>query len=185
MGAGHVVCMNEPELTARFEAVFRAHHPVVSGYALRRTDPATAEEVVADTFLVCWRRLEEVPKDAVPWLFGVARRCLANRRREAERAVALGKRVGGAQGAQVSRDPADIVGDRDVIRIAFAQLSETDREVLRLVAWEGLNDAAAARAAGCLHATFAVRLYRARRRLAARLARLETDPQIAPAIKEA
>jgi RNA polymerase sigma-70 factor (ECF subfamily) len=177
--------MNEPEPAARFEAIFRAHHRAVSGYALRRTNPATADDVVADTFLVCWRRLEDAPEDTLPWLYAVARRCLANRRRGAERAAALDRRVGAAEGSQASRDPLDIVGERDAIRVAFAQLSETDREVLRLIAWEGLNDSAAARAAGCVRATFAVRLYRARRRLAAHLALLERDPQTDPAIQEA
>jgi RNA polymerase sigma-70 factor, ECF subfamily len=65
----------------RFEELFRSNYRAVLAYALRRADPETADEVVADTFLVCWRRLDEVPARALPWLLGVARRCLANRRR--------------------------------------------------------------------------------------------------------
>jgi RNA polymerase sigma-70 factor, ECF subfamily len=155
----------------RFEAIFRAHHRAVLGYALRRADPDTAQEVVADTFLVCWRRLEDVPPDARPWLFGVARRCLANRRRGAERQRALEARVAEPGTA------GDAFGERLDIHAAFRRLSERDREALALVAWEGLDHAAAARALGCSRAAFAVRFHRARRRLAAQLAEPPTAPE--------
>lgn len=165
--------VNEDSDARRFEALFREHHRAVRGYALRRADPATADDVVADTFLVCWRRLERVPDDARPWLFGVARKCLANRHRQAARGGALAERLIPPDGA---RDPEDVAGDRDVIRIAFGQLSERDREALALVAWEDLDLRSAARAAGCSRAAFAVRLHRARRRLAALLTELEAEP---------
>jgi RNA polymerase sigma-70 factor, ECF subfamily len=57
----------------------------VRAYALRRASPDAAQDVVADTFLVVWRRLEDVPADALPWLYGIARRVLANQRRSADR----------------------------------------------------------------------------------------------------
>lgn len=139
------------------------------GYALRRTDRAAADDVVAETFLVCWRRLEDVPNDARPWLFGVARRCLANSQRGAARSGALAHRVGETLPGQVGPDPGEVAGDRDALRAAFAELSEIDRETLALVAWEGLDLRAAASAAGCSRAAFAVRLHRARQRYAAAL----------------
>jgi RNA polymerase sigma-70 factor (ECF subfamily) len=157
---------------ATFERLFRAHVGAVRAYALRRTDPATAEDVVADTFLVCWRRLDRVPADPLPWLYAVARRSLANRRRSARRAGDMLER------ARVEpRPPAPQPGEqaerrermRDMLA-ALAQLSEPDREVLRLDVWEGLAPARAARAAGCSLTAYRVRLHRARRRLAARLA---------------
>lgn len=170
--------MNEPDSSARrFEALFRAHHRAVLGYALRRTSPPLADDVVAETFLVCWRRLEDVPDDARPWLFGVARRCLANSQRGAARRGALADRVGEATPEGGGRDPGDVAGEREAIREAFAALSENDREALRLVAWEDLDIRAAARAAGCSRAAFAVRLHRARRRLGARLAAQEAEPR--------
>lgn len=159
--------------TERFESLFRAHRRAVLGYVLRRTDPTTAEEVVADTFLVCWRRLEVVPGDALPWLLGVARRCLANRRRAATRSGALLDRVRAAPAPAGGRDPGELLDARDTVRLAFAELPESDREVLRLAAWEELEPAAAARALGCTRAAYRVRLHRARRRLAARLAAAE------------
>ena len=166
----------------RFEALFREHHRAVLGYALRRTNPTVADDVVAETFLVCWRRLDDVPADARPWLFGVARRCLANSQRGAARRGALADRVGAATAEDRGRDPGDVAGDREAIQAAFAALSENDREALALVAWEDLDTRAAARAAGCSRAAFAVRLHRARRRLAGRLAALEDEPRNGPSI---
>jgi RNA polymerase sigma-70 factor (ECF subfamily) len=151
------------------EAIFRAHHAAVLGYALRRTDPATAEEAVADTFLACWRRLDHVPADALPWLFAAARRCLANRRRTASRAQALERRMAARAAPGQARDPGDVVGAQEEIRLALQTLSEDDRELLRLVAWEGLDGDRAAQALGCSRTAFDVRLHRARKRLAARL----------------
>jgi DNA-directed RNA polymerase specialized sigma24 family protein len=64
----------------RFACVFDEHVRAVSAYALRRTTPAEADDVVAETFLIAWRRLNEIPPDPKPWLLGVARRALANQR---------------------------------------------------------------------------------------------------------
>jgi RNA polymerase sigma-70 factor (ECF subfamily) len=173
--------VNHPDPSARrFEAIFREHHRAVLGYALRRTNPATADDVVAETFLVCWRRLDEVPADALPWLYGVARRCLANAQRGVARRDALADRVGAAVPERGGRDLGEIAGERDALRAAFAELSENDREALRLVAWEGLDLRSAARAAGCSRTAFAVRLHRARRRLAARLEAEEAEPSNEP-----
>lgn len=67
------------------------------------------------------------------------------------------------------RDPAERFVERDAILGAFAALSESDREALRLVAWDGLRLAEAAGVAGVSRPAFAMRLHRARRRLAAQL----------------
>lgn len=152
----------------RFEKLFRSNYPRVLAYALRRADPALADEVVADTFLVCWRRLDDVPANALPWLLGVARRCLANSRRGAARREAL---IGRLE-ATAERSPIDQlegISDRPSLAAAFAELSEADRETLRLIAWERLSVPDAAQVVGCSAPAFAVRLHRARRRLAASL----------------
>lgn len=156
----------------RFEELFRMHYPAVRGYALRRTSTDAAQDVVAETFLTAWRRLDDVPADALPWLFGVARRVLANQRRSENRATALAERVAAAGPAATSA-PEEALGEAELVRAALASLSEKDREALMLVAWHGLSGERAARAAGCSNVTFGVRLHRARRRLADRLRALE------------
>jgi RNA polymerase sigma factor (sigma-70 family) len=150
----------------RFDAIYRAHHRAVLGYALRRTDPDTAAEVASDTFLVAWRRLEAVPADALPWLLGVARKTLSNQRRAARRGDALGRRLRATRPPTVADPPAIV--DGAVLR-AFGGLSEADREVLSLVAWEGLSPRQVATVLGTTAVAARVRLHRARRRLAAAL----------------
>ena len=166
----------EPTRTQRFEDMFRRNYVDVRGYALRRTSPDAAQDVVAETFLVAWRRFEDVPEDALPWLFGVARRVLANQRRSAGRSAALTDRLGATAADAGSHEEG--VGEADALRSALARLSEQDREALMLVAWHGLSGARAARAAGCSRSAFGVRLHRARRRLAAQL---RTDQNPIPA----
>ena len=138
------------------------------GYAIRRTaDRAAAEEAVSETFLIAWRRLDDMPEEALPWLLGVARRVLANQRRAAGRRTPDGPMV--PLEAVADLDPraavADRVADRDAFAAAFAALSPGDREVLALVSWDGLSPAEAAKVLDCSPATFYLRLHRARRRL--------------------
>jgi RNA polymerase sigma-70 factor (ECF subfamily) len=152
--------------TQRFEEMFTEHYAAVRGYALRRTSADAAQDAVAETFLVAWRRLDEVPPDALPWLFAVARRVLANQRRAAARSEALEERLGSTSATPSHEDGAD---EAEAVRAALGRLSENDREALMLVAWHGLSTARAARAAGCTRTAFGVRLHRARRRLAAQL----------------
>ncbi len=103
---------------ARLEALYVEHGAAVHAYARRRTDPATAEDLLAETFLVAWRRLDRVPADALPWLYATAGRLLANHRRGEARRAALVARVGrerafvagvagaGAAAAAAARAPA-------------------------------------------------------------------------------
>jgi RNA polymerase sigma-70 factor (ECF subfamily) len=155
----------------RFEALFDAHYSKVLAYALRRVEPHIAEDVAAETFLVAWRRLSAVPEDALPWLYGVARKTIANQRRGIRRRTALLARLSQDRSVPGGRaDVAAMVAERDAVIAALGRLSERDREALRLAAWEGLEFARAARAAGCSTGTFAVRLHRARRRLMKELA---------------
>jgi RNA polymerase sigma factor (sigma-70 family) len=161
----------------RFERLFREHYAAVRGYALRRTVRDAVPDVVSETFLVAWRRLDDVPDDALPWLYGVARRVLANQRRSAGRSAALERRLETAAPAAGAADPAESLGEAELVRGALARLPEPYREALMLVAWHGLSGARAARAAGCTRAAFGVRLHRARTRLRRELRALE--PQAA------
>lgn len=170
----------EPTRADRFEGLFREHYPLVRAYALRRAAPDAAPDVVAETFLVAWRRLEDVPDDALPWLYATARRVLANQRRSADRSAALEARIAAAGPRAAPIDAAERVADADLMRIALGRLSERSREALALVAWEGLSTERAARVAGCSKAAFAVRLHRARERLSSELAALQRPHLPAP-----
>lgn len=150
-----------------FEQLFAAHYGAVRAYVVRRSQSAAVEDVLADTFLVAWRRFDSVPDDALPWLLGTARRVMANQRRAQRRRDALTGRVRAIASPASDWEPtAELSGE---LASALGTLSDREREALLLVAWEGLSSARAARAAGCSAATFRVRLHRARRRVAAQL----------------
>jgi RNA polymerase sigma-70 factor (ECF subfamily) len=98
----------------RFRHVYAEHFDRVLGYALRRVGrPEDAADVVAETFLVAWRRLRDVPHEPATrlWLYGVARRVLANQRRGERRRTALGQRLA-ADLALAVPDPAPAVAER-------------------------------------------------------------------------
>lgn len=156
---------------ARFEELYRSYADRVHAYARRRSDSATADDVVAEVFLVVWRRLNQVPDEPFPWLLAVARRVLANRRRAEGRSRALRDRLAGS-GPRYQ--PPVAAGDERVLR-ALAGLGERDRELLLLIAWEGLGQAEVAEALGLRVGTVAVRLHRARRRFAEALAAQDDD----------
>ena len=159
---------------AWFEETFTAHFDRVLRYALLRTDRETAREVASQTFLIAWRRREGVTGPVLPWLLAVARNVLAEQRRAASRRHRLMDRVAhSSQRESAEPDPAEAVAERDAVVLAFLQLSESDREVLRLVAWDRLTNDEAAAVIGCSPTAFAVRLARARHRLESRLAAQE------------
>ena len=157
---------------ARFTGLVDRTHGALLAYAVRRVaDPADAADVVAETFLVAWRRLDDVPRGdaARPWLFGVARRVLANHYRGERRRLALADRL---REQVVEVAPAYAPADPVLLR-AMDALPPDDRELLRLVAWEELARDEIALVLGIPRATVRVRLHRARRRLMAQLAVME------------
>jgi RNA polymerase sigma-70 factor (ECF subfamily) len=167
--------MDDLDRRRRLEELFAQHSGAVRAYARRRLPAGAADDVVSDVYVVAWRRLEHCPDDALPWLLGCARRIIANQRRSARRQAALFERL--------SREPSSTPGVQasadSVLSEAMAALSGGDREVLMLVAWEGLDLQRAARTVGCSRAAFAMRLHRARRRLAAAMVRIDpalSDP---------
>lgn len=150
---------------ARLEALFRRHYRDVAAYVRRRAEPDLVEDVVAETFLVAWRRLEDVPVDARPWLLGVARKTLATQRRSRARRRALLTRLEATSG------PNERAGHPSELGVAEAlmHLSAKDREAITLVAWDGLSPHEAALVVGQSAVAFRVRLHRAKRRLRQRL----------------
>lgn len=156
---------------AAFERCFDEHYVKIFAFAMRRVPGReSAEDVVADTFAIAWRRRDRIPDAALPWLFAIATNVIANQARSSGRRHSLDLRL--AQEASVSGpggDPADSLAGRDELAAAFGELEEGDRELLRLVAWEGLSTGEAAAVVGCSPGAARVRLHRARRKLAKEL----------------
>jgi RNA polymerase sigma-70 factor (ECF subfamily) len=152
---------------ARFSRLYREHGRAVLAYALRRVaEPEDAADVVAETFLVAWRRFAEVPVDeeARLWLYGVARLVLANLERSERRRTRLGARLAETLGSEIATHRAAEGEAAEVLR-AMAGLEAGDRELLMLVSWEGLAPTEAARVLGISALATRSRLHRARRRL--------------------
>jgi RNA polymerase sigma-70 factor (ECF subfamily) len=150
----------------RFEAAFDAHHSHVLAFALRRVDGrATAEDVVSETFAVVWQKRDLISDEPLPWIYAIARRVIANQRRSDGRRGRLHDRISGEVAVAGAPDAAAIVENRTELATAFATLSDTDQEVLRLVAWDELSAAEGAQVLDCTPAAFRVRLHRARRAL--------------------
>jgi RNA polymerase sigma factor (sigma-70 family) len=156
---------------ARFDACFRAHYADVLAYALRRLgDRGGAEDVAAQTFAVAWRRMDSLPAEPLSWLLRVARHVIQNETRSARRRSRLVARISGEPRPSGAPDAAASVSQRSAIVAAFGRLGESQREVLRLAAWEGLDARRAAAVLGCSRGAYTLRLYRARRQLAKELA---------------
>lgn len=164
----------ETELTTaaqcRFEAMYERHAKSVLAYFLRRCDSETARDGTAEVFLIAWRRLPDVPEGdgTIRWLYGTARRVLANQRRaQARRGRLLDRIRSNGAPVDVAPDVAIVRREQDrEVHDALRRLKSEDRELLRLALWEELprEDLAAYR--GCNRHAAAQRVYRATRRLA-------------------
>jgi RNA polymerase sigma-70 factor (ECF subfamily) len=168
----------EPELAARrrLSDLFEAHHAELLAYARRRgAREADAEEVVAETFVVAWRRIDRLPEGAErAWLYGIARRVVSNQRR--------------ARGRRESRSgpmPESVAGsaiasglDADLERV-LEQLRAADRELLELAAWEEMTPADLAMLLDITPNAAAIRLHRARKRFVdAMIALSDSEPAL-------
>ena len=154
---------------ARFRALYaQAYAPLRRWAHHRGITGADSDDVVAEVFTIAWRRIDDIPADAaVPWLFGVARNVVRNHRRGLRRRATL--QLVAPVPSSAPDEPADTV----LLRAALAELSDGDREVLALVAWDGLDVAELPVALGCSAGAARVRLHRARTRLADAVTRLE------------
>lgn len=153
-----------------FRDLYGRHYASILAYALRRSpDRSEAEDVVADTFLVLWRRLEDAPRgdEEIPlWLYGIARRVLANRHRSRQRQERVAQRFADllADGPALEEVATHRRNARRLLEALLA-LSEQDRELLMLAAWERLSTGELAVTLGCSENAAAIRLHRARKRL--------------------
>lgn len=154
----------------RFRLLYAANFDPILRYALRRVaSPEDAADVVAETFLTAWRRLLDVPPNSEVrlWLFGVARRVVANQVRGEGRRHRLGERL---RLEVLQQLPAADVADEVLeVRAAIARLAEMDREILTLSIWEQLAPREIAEVLGLSAPVVRTRLSRARSRLRAEL----------------
>lgn len=168
----------ESSRAGAFRELFESNHADITAYCRRRAPATTANDAVSETFLTAWRRFDDIPAgpEARLWLFGVARRTLANLRRSDHRQTELRRRISADAGSSPRSigDPSDeIVGDPSPILDALSTLDPDDREALTLVSWEGLSHAEAGLVLGCSANAFGVRIHRARRRLADALTKVQ------------
>jgi RNA polymerase sigma-70 factor, ECF subfamily len=162
--------MRQAEQAARtelwFERLFADHYDLVAHYALRRTGSREdAADVAAETLLVAWRRREQAPEGDVVrlWLYGIARRVLANQTRSNHRRDRLIARLRSEPTPVLDARAQD---DRDQVDEILHRMRPGDREILTLVAVEGLTPAEAATVLSCSTVSARVRLHRARARFA-------------------
>jgi len=150
----------------RFEAVAPGLIDPLRRFLARRTDAATAEDVLAETLLVCWRRVAELPDEPLPWAYGVARNCLRN----AERSARRQERVA----ARLAAEPVDPGPPEDLaLHDALAGLRPDDAELLRLWAWERLTPAEIATVLDITANAASIRLHRAREKLKDQLRKIQ------------
>ncbi|MCW2845326.1 MAG: Sigma-70, region 4 type 2 [Nocardioides sp.] len=151
----------------RFESLAPGLIEPLRRFLARRTDAATADDVLADTLLVCWRRLDELPEEPLPWAYGVARNCLANAERGARRQQRLAARIAVVDPPREAL-PEPGPGEDDLAE-ALARLRPDDAELLRLWAWEQLTPAEIATVLDITSNAASIRLHRAREKLRGQL----------------
>ncbi len=172
--------VDETAQADRFGELYRAHYPSIHAYCQRRTDPARVDDAVAETFLVAWRRLDDVPdgREALLWLYRVAHRVVGHQWRSSTRRSRLGRRVGGQRTPEAPGPAERAVHDEECRRVleAIEQLKPADAELLLLVAWEQLSTTDLATILDVTPNTASQRLSRARKQLAHEFDR-QDDPQ--------
>lgn len=163
---GHA--LHVPDREHAFKSLYEAVYPDLLRFVQRRAHPDHAEDVVADAFLVVWRRLDELPRpqdDARAWVFAITRNILLNEYRGEQRRRALGVRL--AEAATFPSTDADTEGvvSRVALGEAWRLLSAVQQEALALAVFEELRAPQAAAVLGISPVAFRLRLSRARRAL--------------------
>lgn len=174
---------NDP--SSRFRTLYKSTFNDIYAYAIRALAPDQSEidDVVAEVYLVAWRRIGELPRSPQDrlWLFGVARNVVRTTKRSTNRRRLLVDRV--------HRQPRLLLGSSDPTDVdvagALRRLSPTEREVMQLVVWDGLSVAETAEVLGCSVNVVHVRLHRARRRLARWLRAAGDDSDVATTVNPA
>jgi RNA polymerase sigma-70 factor, ECF subfamily len=158
------------ERQRRFESLYDAHRLNVLAYCTRRVSAADASDACSETFLVAWRRLDDVPipPKTLPYLYGIAANVIANQRRTLHRRVRLHEKLG-ALGVEPPAEPSVVLlqkaTDRQVVA-AVRRLKPVDREIVMLYAWEDLPREVIADMMQMSRAAIDQRIHRAYERLA-------------------
>jgi RNA polymerase sigma-70 factor (ECF subfamily) len=149
-----------------FEEFVERVSPDVLAYFLRRVEtPDDAADCVAETLLVLWRRRSDLPDmldDRRAWTFGIANGVLRNHRRSGLRRNALADRL---RHHLVNTIPPAATVMSGELAAALRSLNDADRELIALVAWEGMSITSAAGILGIKPAAARARYSRARARL--------------------
>ncbi|MBU8866537.1 RNA polymerase sigma factor [Paenarthrobacter aromaticivorans] len=157
-----------PDRADAFRSLYEAAYTDLLRFVQRRTEPASAEDVVAEAFLIVWKRFSEAPADeseARAWLFGIARNLLLNAHRGDRRRQALGVRLAQTTTDAFNASHAELVDHRIDLSRAWQLLSEAHQETLGLAVFENLAAPQAAKVLGISPVAFRLRLTRARRAL--------------------
>lgn len=155
-----------------FLLVYRENFSKIYAYFVRRAQPSQVADLVSEVFLVAWRRRGALPggTQSSLWLYGVARRVMSqhlratSRRNRLESKIALHRVDDDAPFGSELTDPT-------VSRVlrAIERLKDKDREVVKLVVWEGLGHAEVARIIGCSTNTVGIRLHRSLKQIRRKL----------------
>ncbi|WP_051386283.1 RNA polymerase sigma factor [Actinokineospora inagensis] len=151
---------------SEFARMYRELYDRVLAYLLRRVPPDLAREIADETFLVAWRRRAELPTAVVPWLLVTARNTMRDRLRRERRQDVLAVELARYQDTVEMGSAESEVVERVTVMAALLTLPAHEREALMLTIWDGLSHRHAASVAGCSLTAFAVRVHRARKRLA-------------------
>jgi RNA polymerase sigma factor (sigma-70 family) len=157
---------DEPSRQDSFEQLYSETRVAILSYLTRRvSNPADAADLLAETYLIAWRKVDTIPNDQTArlWLYGVARRIMSHHRRHemVEQGLAEALR------ADLNRETARLQADRDVpfsdvVAVSLARLKPSDREIMELSAWEQLTAAEIADLIGMKPGSVRVRLHRIR-----------------------
>lgn len=174
--------MSNPQ--EQFTQMWHAEAPHVMAFATRHVGAEAAHDVVAETFMIAWRRWADLPTPPIAWLLVTARMVIQNRARASRRNEALTERIALLDGvAAYAADSADAALTRREALERLARLDDQHREALLLISWDGLTNDQAAAVLGIKPATFRRRLSRARAALLAPVTtqRMDTDTRLIPA----
>lgn len=164
--------MTQSTRDERLRRLYETTRRPLLAYAVRRTaSPEDAADVVAETFVIAMRRLDDIPEGEMEllWLYGTARGVVANFKRRAQLRSRATQQVG-ALGQRVAAEYSEAPHlDALMAAEALAALDEPDRELLMLAAWEGLSSMELACVLNCSPTAARIRLHRARARLRANL----------------